>query len=53
MVYIQIHSFTEKTMRNQSLCYTIRYLKPNAKFGGGNHVIGSFLVAYVAKNVVA
>src|SRR6218665_1870347 len=29
--YIQIHHFTQQTMLNQSLYYTIQYLEPNTK----------------------
>src|SRR6218665_2934064 len=47
--YIQIHHFTQKTMLNQSLYYTIRYFQPNTKSkrGGTN----PSLVADVTKKV--
>src|SRR6218665_486698 len=46
--YIQIHHFTQKTMPNQSLYYTIPHFEPNTKSRrGGNHPP---LVADVAKN---
>src|SRR6218665_570114 len=32
--YIQIHLFTQQTMLNQPLYYTIRYLEPNTKSRG-------------------
>src|SRR6218665_858093 len=36
--YIQIHRFTQQTMLNQWLYYTIQYLELNTKSkGGGNH----------------
>src|SRR6218665_655434 len=36
--YIQIHHFTQQTMLNQWLYYTIQYLELNTKSkGGGNH----------------
>jgi len=38
MFYIQIHHFTQQTILNQSLYYTIQYLEPNTKSKGcGNH----------------
>src|SRR6218665_2353575 len=47
--YIQIHHFTQQTMLNQHLYYTIQYLEPNTKSkGGGNHP--PFLVADVTIN---
>src|SRR6218665_183912 len=37
--YIQIHHFTQETMLNQWLYYTIQYLELNTKSnGGGNHL---------------
>src|SRR6218665_104625 len=46
---IQINHFTQQTLLNQWLYYTIQYLEPNTKSkGGGNH--HPPFVAYVTIN---
>jgi len=39
--YIQIQHFTQQTMLNQTLYYTLQYLEPNTKSKRGGYVAGA------------
>src|SRR6218665_2832439 len=49
--YIQIHNFTQQTMLNQTLYYTIQYREPNTKSKGV--LITPFLAHVTINSLVA
>src|SRR6218665_1125558 len=49
LFYIQIPHFTQQTMLNQTLYYTLQYLEPNTKSKrGGNHPPPPWTTPFVA-----